>query len=238
MTTTTPTPTSDRPLRADAVRNRARVLHAAREVFAARGLDVTLDDIARHAGLGTGTVYRRFADREAIIEALFEERVDEMVERVRACLSDPDPWDGFVALLRTTCEELAHDRGLRQVLTASSYGLNAVARGRDRIHFESSRVVGRAQEAGVLRPEFSPADIPVIFLMVGAVADFAHEPSPDIWERYFTFLVDGLRCGNTGDSSGSVDLPAALEHEQLLAAMATWRPPARPATRPPAPTGG
>lgn len=225
------TSTSDRPLRADALRNRARVLQAARQVFATRGLDVALDDIAHHAGLGTGTVYRRFADREAIVEALFEQRVDEMVDRARACLSDPDPWHGFVTLLYTTCEELAHDRGLRQVLTASSYGQHAVARGRDRILAQSTKVIRRAQAAGVLRPEFRPADIPLIFLMVGAVADFADDQSPDVWERYFTFLISGLRSAAVRPDGEPDALPEALEHDQLLAAMATWRPPSRPAVK-------
>lgn len=232
----TSTSTPDRPLRADAVRNRARVLVAAREVFAARGLDVTLDDIAHHAGLGTGTVYRRFADREAIVEAVFAQRVGEVAQRARACLADPDPWQGFVTLLRSACEELASDRGLRQVMTASFYGQEAVARQREQVLDLVTQVVRRAQGAGVLRPDFRPEDIPLVFLVIGAVVDFAGDQSPDLWVRYFTFLLDGLGSAHPPHPAGkgqSVELPDALGHDELSAAMATWRPPSRPATRVP-----
>src|SRR5829696_8551949 len=107
-----------RPLRADAERNRARILAAATEVFAERGLDVTLDDIAAHAGLGVGTVYRRFADREALVEALFDERMQATIARLNAALQAPaeDAWEALVGVIRETCEAFARDRGLRQVM--------------------------------------------------------------------------------------------------------------------------
>ena len=93
-------PASERPLRRDAERNRLRILQAAREVFADRGLDASLDQIAAHAGVGVGTVYRRFADKDALIDALFEERIDEVTAAGQRALSASDPWEGLVGFLQ------------------------------------------------------------------------------------------------------------------------------------------
>src|ERR1043166_6338645 len=91
--------TSDsRPLRVDAARNRERILAAASEVFADRGLDVSLDDIARHAGVGVGTVYRRFPTKEALIEALFDSHLAQLEALAENAVSYADSWDGLVAL--------------------------------------------------------------------------------------------------------------------------------------------
>jgi AcrR family transcriptional regulator len=80
-----------RPLRRDAEQNRQRILAAAREVYSERGLDVTLDDIARHAGVGVGTVYRRFPGKEALIDALFEDKVNSLLSLAEEALANLDP---------------------------------------------------------------------------------------------------------------------------------------------------
>jgi len=215
--------TTARPLRADAARNRQRILQAASEVFAMRGLDVTLDDIARHAGLGTGTVYRRFANREALVEALFEERITRTVALAERCLLDEDPWRGLVTLIRATCAELSRDRGLRQAMLSSSYDHNRVAEAKARIRPLCAQLVERAQEAGVMRPEIQASDVPFIFLMVGTVADFAGDEAPEVWERYFVLLLDGLRA-----REGQDPLPVGpLDEEQMSTSMSCWRPASR-----------
>src|SRR5688500_1594373 len=118
-----------RPLRADAERNRARILAAAAEVFAERGLDVSLDDIAAHAGVGVGTVYRRFPDKDALIDALFEDKIDRVVALADDALEIEDPWEGFTTFMRGMCrmpaggrrlqhEPLVHARGHARVDTA------------------------------------------------------------------------------------------------------------------------
>ena len=212
-----------RPLRADAARNRARILEAASELFAARGLQVTLDDIARHAGLGTGTVYRRFPDRDALVEALFEARLDESAAVAAECLTDPDPWNGFVTMLRLTCASMARDRGLRQVMLSTAYGHTLVDTARARVVPLMQELIERAQAAGQLRPEFASGDVPLIFTMIGAVDDFAgHEP-PDLWERYFALLVDGLRI----PAVPGPPLRPALDDEAVGHAMSRWRPGSR-----------
>src|SRR5436305_10369575 len=99
-----------RPLRRDAERNRQRILRAAAEVFTTRGLQVSLDDVAQHAGVGVGTVYRRFPDKESLVEALFEERIQAMVALAEKALAEPDSWTGLVTFLESACAELATDR--------------------------------------------------------------------------------------------------------------------------------
>lgn len=214
-----------RPLRADAARNRVRILDAAREVFAERGLDVTLDDIARHAGVGVGTVYRRFASREALVEALFEDRLRVQVAQARAALEAPDAWTALVALLESTCRQLAVDRGLHQVMLSSEYGQDRVAVHRQELIPLISELVCRAQRDGHLRPEFTAFDIPVLFLMIASVADFSREVAPDLWQRWFAVVVDGLRARPPGDPAAP--LTPGLQPADLDAAMVDYRVPRR-----------
>src|ERR1700722_6347926 len=93
-----------RPLRRDAEQNRQRILRAAAEVFTTRGLQATLDDVARQAGGGVGTVYRRFPDKDSLVEALFEERIQAVADLAEKALAEPDSWDGLVSFLRDACE--------------------------------------------------------------------------------------------------------------------------------------
>src|SRR3954451_19976695 len=113
---------SDRPLRRDAERNRQRILAAAGELFTERGLRVTLDDIAHHAGVGVGTVYRRFPDKELLIDALFEQRLEAMRANAEQALADPDPWDGLRLFCERGGELQAHARALRELLACSAHG--------------------------------------------------------------------------------------------------------------------
>ena len=218
-----------RPLRADAARNRARILTAAAEVFAERGLDVTLDDIAAHAGLGVGTVYRRFADREALVEALFDDRMQVKLARLRLALEVPaeQAYDAFVEVTREMCEHLAYDRGMRQVMLSSVYGHDEVARCRDEMTVIGDELVQRAKATGKLRADFEATDLAAIMLMIGAIADFASVVAPDLWRRYFDMIIDGLRppaAGAPGFSVGAPMCGPALAQDDLLAAMQSWRP--------------
>ena len=101
----TTTVAAQRPLRRDAERNRIRILASAKVLFAEHGVDVSLDDIARHAGVGVGTVYRRFPDREALIDELFEDKISEIEELAAASLAIDDPWEGLVDVPRALAGE-------------------------------------------------------------------------------------------------------------------------------------
>ena len=114
--------TADRPLRADAQRNRQRLLEAAHDLFAERGLSVTLDDIARRAGVGVGTAYRRFGSRDELITALFEERMHEILALADEAMAIENPWEGLVTFLTRMVELQASDRGLKEVMLGSARG--------------------------------------------------------------------------------------------------------------------
>ena len=110
---------NDRALRRDAEVNRDRILKAAHELFAAKGLGVTLDDVAHHARLGVGTVYRRFPNKESLVEALFEQRIIELIDIARESLAFQDGWEGFLFLMRNMLTLEAENRGLRDVIIGS-----------------------------------------------------------------------------------------------------------------------
>ncbi len=205
---------TDRPLRKDAERNRLRILDAAGELFAQRGLGVTLDDIARHAGVGVGTVYRRFADKELLIDALFEQRLESMCAIAAGALEQDDPWDGVVYFFEKGSELQARDRGLKELLTCSAHGGGCVTEARKRLRVLVTQVFDRAKAAGVVRADAEPLDAPLIQFMVGAVMDRSRDVEPELWRRYLYLVLDGLRpCAAT-------PLPApALGVEQLDAVL-------------------
>jgi AcrR family transcriptional regulator len=210
-----------RPLRADAARNRARLLAAARAVFAERGLDATMDEVARRAGVGVGTAYRRFRNRDELIAALFEERLDEFMTVLDEALADPDPWSALTHFLERSMRMQSEDRGFRDLLMQSAEGRERMRRFRERIRPLVEELVRRAQDAGVLRGDVDGRDVLLVSLMVGAVADFASEVEPDLWQRSLGLLLDGLAARR----DGATPLPVGpLSVERADRAMAAWRP--------------
>ena len=195
-----------RPLRKDAERNRRRILDAARELFAERGLGVTLNDIAHHAGVGVGTVYRRFPDKDELIEGLFEERFAELESLAERALADPDPWHGLTGFLQGSSELQCADRGLKE-LVCGSQGLHRIARIRARLLPMGEELVRRAQQNGSLRADISPRDLPILQVMTGAVIDASREVDPELWRRYVGILIRGM--------SGRPDEEPALAGEPL-----------------------
>src|SRR6201996_6894518 len=123
----------ERPLRKDAERNRRRILRAAADVFTERGLEATLDDVAREAGVGVGTVYRRFPDKAALADALFEERIDMLAGLATEAYAADDPWAGLAGFMEAAAEMLSTDKGLRQILMFAPYGHKRVGYARSRM---------------------------------------------------------------------------------------------------------
>ncbi|MFI9388614.1 TetR/AcrR family transcriptional regulator [Kutzneria sp. NPDC052558] len=180
------------PLRRDAELNRRRLIAAAHEVFRERGLSATLDDVARHAGVGVGTAYRRFANKEELVDALFEDMVDQVEAITLDGLADPDPWRGIVSSLERLCEVQAFDRGLREVMLGAGRATQRQAQMRDRVKPSVDRLVARAQRHGVLRADLIPLDLPMVQVMVAAVTEQTGDPQ--LWRRYLHLLLDGLRA--------------------------------------------
>ena len=212
---------SERPLRADAERNRRRILAAAAEVFADRGLDVSLDDIAAAAGVGVGTVYRRFPDKEALIDALFEDRIAEVEQAALDALAIEDPWTAFETWMRRVCRLQAEDRGFKEALLGNDRGRERLGRARERIAPIATRVLTRAQQAGVVRRDLGPLDIPLMHFAVGFVAEKTRDVAPDYWERLLTILLDGVAARR----DSTLPMPSEpLDADGFQAAMARRRP--------------
>ena len=210
---------TEKTLRKDAERNRQRLLEAARELFTTRGLDVTLDDVAEHAGVGVGTAYRRFADKDELIDALLEARIDDMVALAEEAIEHPDPWGGLVQYIVGALELQVRDRALKEVLFAPGRGKKRVAGAKGRLGPPVTALADRAREAGVVRPEFQTSDIPMIYLMLGTVVDFSREYEPELYRRYLAILLEGIRAGGQPP-----ELPVpALELTQFQAAMADYK---------------
>lgn len=154
---------------------------------------MTLDDIARHAGVGVGTAYRRFANREELVEAVFEDAVQRITAHAESALTHEDPWDGFVQFFLATAENFAADRGLRQVLLDGARGTSQVVAARERLTPAITAVMARAQQAGRLRDDIEATDFPLIQLMLGAITEHSRTVAPELWKRYLALLLDGLR---------------------------------------------
>ncbi|KUH82028.1 TetR/AcrR family transcriptional regulator [Mycobacterium sp. IS-1556] len=212
-----------RPLRKDAERNRNRVLQAARELFAAKGLEPNLNDVAHHAGVGVGTVYRRFATKDDLVEAVFVDGLDQLTALAEAGLRHQDAWEGFVWFVEHMCEMTATDRGLREIAFSKTYGGDRVIAAQGRLHPVATKLVERAQIDGRLRSDISPTDMPIISLLAGMVSEFAGHVDTNLWRRYVGILLDGMRSHAENEP-----LPVrALDDEGLDAAMRTWEPASR-----------
>ncbi|MFI5506415.1 TetR/AcrR family transcriptional regulator [Mycobacterium sp. NPDC051804] len=210
----------NRGLRRDAERNRQRIVAAARELFAVRGLEATLNDVAHHANVGVGTVYRRFATKEELLEAVFEDGIDQVACLAETALQQEDSWDGFVWFVEHLCELTATDRGLREMVYSTAYGGYRVECARLRLTPSITKLVEHARRDGHLRPDVEPSDMPVIGMLAGTVSEWAGHVEPELWRRYVALLLDGMR-----DRDGQDRIPVdALEDEQMDAAMRGWRP--------------
>jgi AcrR family transcriptional regulator len=181
----TPEPSQqDRPLRADAARNREKVLRAAREAFAESGYGVPLDEIAARAGVGPGTVYRHFPAKEALFEAVVTARVEDLVAdaRARACASDPG--EAFFGYLARIAEESAAKRDLPDAISIAGSL-------RDDLFTAMDLLLCRAQQAGAVRAEVRTSDL--LVLLKGMFASLAGNTDPALHELVFAVLADGLR---------------------------------------------
>ena len=178
-------------LRADAQRNRAALLAAAREVFGEHGLDASLDEIARRAGVGNATLYRRFPTRRDLIAEVFAGQMAGYVELADAALAEPDPWTGFTGYLRRLFEIQATDRGLSELLVTSSFDEDErLAALRATAQRGATEVIRRAQDAGRLRADFTRQDISLVMRANAGV--LRSSANPQAWRRHFALVLDGL----------------------------------------------
>ena len=188
-----------KPLRADARRNREKVLKAARAVFADEGRDAQMDDVARRAGVGVGTVYRHFPTKEALIEALIMESFQQIADEAERSLEIEDPWEAFTSLLWTGAEIMAGDRALAEVFAASPPASRQRMPGVEGLRESVGKVIARAQASGALRADVVVDDIPMIMCGIGSATKKEH-PCAEAWRRHLTIVLDGLRAGSASGS--------------------------------------
>lgn len=181
-----------RPLRADAARNRARVLGVAYETFAAEGLSVPIDEIARRAGVGAGTVYRHFPTKEALFHAVVEDRMEVLVEGAHALLKSDGPGEALFSFLRSIVLQWgATDRGLVEAL--AGFGIDiarAAPDAEDAFMAALDELLRAAQDAGTARRDIGVQEVKAI--LVGCQAMEAY--SAELAERVTDVVVDGLRA--------------------------------------------
>jgi AcrR family transcriptional regulator len=190
-----------RPLRADARRNRERVLTAARAVFAEQGHDAQMDDVARRAMVGVGTIYRHFPTKEALIEALALESFERLAAAGRTALTVSDPWEALVQLLWAGAEIMAGDRALSEIVAEIPGPIMLPPELGQELNLTTTELLRRADEAGVLREGVVFDDVPMLMCGVAAATCKSHA-YPDAWRRHVAIVIDGLRA-----SSASGQLP-------------------------------
>src|SRR5437764_721167 len=181
-------PPLERARRADAIRNRRRVLDAARRCMARKGLDAQMEEIARAAGVGVGTVYRHFPTKDDLVEALAMARFERLAELARQALQTEDPWRAFEDFMRASARIQSDDRALSEVLTSRPETMSHAAGSVDILGLVSE-LMGRGQAAGVIRPDAEPRDVP---MMMCALAGTFRNPHADP-ERYIGIVLHGLR---------------------------------------------
>ncbi|WP_433477953.1 TetR/AcrR family transcriptional regulator [Spirillospora sp. CA-142024] len=185
-----------RPMRADARRNYERLLTTARTAFMENGTNASLDDIARRAGVGSGTLYRHFPTRDALLHAVLRERIDGLLSHADELLSAPDPEAGLGLWLRTYLAGAATPRGTATVIIEAmsaewaDTGLGAAAAA---ICDALGRLLDRAQRAGTVRAEIDPRDLLRITNAIGVASERTSDPGAYA-DRMLTLLFDGLRA--------------------------------------------
>ena len=198
-------------LRRDAEANRQRILDAAGRLMAKRGLATPLEDIAAAAGVGIGTLYRRFPSRSDLIAALFEDRVRAALADAEASLNIPDGWEALTWFLEQSAAREIADRGLAQVIQ-QGMGSRSIETLRERFAPIAEKIFERAIASGRLRPDVTPTDLAVIERMVVAAGVMTVHIDAEIWRRYLTLVLDGLLTKRAGPTPP--ELPA-LDVEQI-----------------------
>lgn len=187
-------PTGRRP-RADAERNRRRVLDAATRVFADQGPAATLGDVAKAAGVGIGTIYRKFPDKQALLDALFDDKSGAIMRIVEEAAGIADPGEAFRSYLFGMIELHARDRSLATVLFGPDRYDRFPPALSDRLGSTADRLIADAVAAGELRAGFTRQDTIALAVMVSTIARASLDADPGLWRRYASLVVDGTRPG-------------------------------------------
>jgi AcrR family transcriptional regulator len=204
--------------RSHARRNHELLVAAAREVFAERGVDASLEEIARRAGVGVGTLYRHFSTRDALVEAVFERRIGEFAAVAERAAEETDAWAALVGLLEGMLEIQAGDRMLKDVFLRPPPGTGRVQQAREELRRSFETVLARARGEGLLRDDFTFPDLALLFWSFSPLIDATAEASPSAWRRHLHWLLDGMRA-----SAATPQALAPLSDEQFQLAVEALR---------------
>ncbi len=207
-------------LRADATRNRDAILAAAREIFAERGIEASLEEIAARARVGIATLYRRFPSRQHLVAAALVEKVATYAEAAEAALAIPDPWEGFCSLVRTMCELQAADRGLADLLSMTLPGDEHVERLRRTANDHVVKIIERAKRAGRLRDDFVGEDLLILLIANAALVHVTHTEAPAASQRLVALALDAF--GRT-DAAALPPPPTSAEMAGAMRGLARER---------------
>ncbi|NHI17544.1 TetR/AcrR family transcriptional regulator [Microbacterium excoecariae] len=212
---------ADAPMqRADAQRNRQRILAAARDLYAAGGLGVPMAAIARAAGLGKATVFRHFSTTSELIEAVFTEKMDAYLSATRVALGESDAWQGFVDYITMVCGMQATDRGFADVMITTFPGAESFEERRREAYEGFLAIIERARGTGALRADFVSQDLILVLFANAGVVSATATAAPDAWRRLLAHLIRGF-------AAPGVDvklLPPPPDDEALSRAMARAAP--------------
>jgi AcrR family transcriptional regulator len=183
-----------RPLRRDAREHRAKLLAAAQREFAARGVDASLEKIARDARVAIGTLYRHFPTRQDLLMAAFQPRLEEFLDGATKALEIDDPWDRFVSYLENLFRVQAGDRGFNDFLSRRFTDNAETERIHDQMCLQIGDVLVRAQDAGAARPDITLADVVNLIWSLGPIIDATSSTAPDAWRRNLYLMLDAYRA--------------------------------------------
>jgi len=185
-----------RPLRADARRNRERVLEAATAVFAEQGADASVAEIARRACVGAGTLFRHFPTKHDLLLATLELGFDDVQAAIADAETMDDGWEGLVHVLTVCAEIQSRDRGFLESVGPELFREPSLQRRNAERMDNLGRLIARAQAAGLVRDDLRAEDVPFLLSAVGGATGkcaAGGEIAPDLWRRYLGIVLDGMR---------------------------------------------
>jgi AcrR family transcriptional regulator len=189
---------ADRRLRRDAARNRDRIIEAAREVFREQGLQAPIEEVARRAGVGIATLYRRFPTRPDLITCAFAAKMQDYADATEDALAFDDPWQGFCWYVERLCEMQAGDHGFTEVLTMTFPASAEFEEVRTHTFLRFRQLTKRAKKAGRLRRDFSTEDLPLILMANAGVVAASRAAAPEAWRRVVRLILQGLEAPARG----------------------------------------
>jgi AcrR family transcriptional regulator len=183
----------ERALRADAQRNLARILEAAREVFAKEGIEATVADVAERAGVGTATIFRRFPTKDDLIAAVVEQRLENVARQGREALAGKNAMKGLHQLMRSGIESYVRDRSFCESIGTAVFERPILQELKAELDATIQELLARAKKAGDARKDVTPTDISMLFFAVASAALKLEPAQRDAWHHYLDIVFDGLR---------------------------------------------